>query len=71
VTANDEHARRLAAEADAAMKQRRTLLCASVALSTTKTVSAARRALRDWDGPGEVKTAALELLDRLADAAGT
>lgn len=69
MTANEEHARRLAAEADAAMKQRRALLCASVALSTTSTVASARRALREWDGPGEVKAAALELLNQFPEAA--
>jgi hypothetical protein len=71
VSANEEHARRLASEADVAMKQRRALLCAAVALSTTSTVASARRALREWDGPGEVKAAALDLLDQLAEAART
>lgn len=62
MTANEEHARRLVAEADACMSQRKALLCASVVLATTASIPAARKALRAWNGPASIKTAAIELL---------
>ena len=53
---NAEHAGRLFAEADRAMQRRRVLLCASTALATTRTVTAA--AIRDG---------ALAVLDALGE----
>jgi hypothetical protein len=68
VTANDELARRLSAEADAAMTLRRALLCASVALATTASIPAARTALQAWNGPASVRDSALKVLDELTSA---
>jgi hypothetical protein len=64
MTPNAELAARLLVQADDAMRQRKILLCARVALSTTTTTASAVRALRDWDGPAEIRDAAIALLDQ-------
>jgi hypothetical protein len=43
-------------------------LCAAVALGTTKTIPAARKALQEWHGPPAIVAGAVELLDQLAPA---
>jgi hypothetical protein len=63
---NQDHAETLLAEATAAMHRRRVLLCASTALGTTKSTTAARRVLTEWDGPAEIRAAAIALIDALA-----
>jgi hypothetical protein len=63
---NADLARQLVAQADDAMHRRKALLCASVVLATTSTVPAAVRALSDWDGPADIKAAAIEVLGQLA-----
>jgi hypothetical protein len=62
---NAELAADLVRQADAAMRERRALLVASTALSTTTTTRGARKALTEWDGPAEVVSRAAELLDQL------
>jgi hypothetical protein len=63
---NAEHAQRLVAEADVAMRHRRALLCASVALATTSTAAQARRVLTGWaDGPHTIVADAIAVLDAL------
>jgi hypothetical protein len=71
VTPNDQLAERLRSRADEVMRQRRVLLVTAVALGESRTVTGARKVLGAWDGPAEVKAAALKLLDQLAGAAGT
>jgi hypothetical protein len=60
-----DRARELAGRELRGSAARAAALCAAVALAETTTVAAARRVLRDWDGPAETKTAAAELLDDL------
>jgi hypothetical protein len=62
---NAELAAQLVRQADDAMRDRKALLCAAVALADTKTTSAARRVLAEWNGPAEVVSRAVELLDQL------
>jgi hypothetical protein len=80
VTTNQQLAGQLRHQADDIMGQRRILLVTAVALAESRTVTGARKSrtvtgtrkvLAGWDGPESLKIAALELLDRLADAAGT
>ena len=71
MTGNQQLAEQLRAQADDATRQRRVLLCASVALATTTSVPAAIRVLREWDGPAAIKTAAAELLGDLTRQDGT
>lgn len=61
----------LLTEADAAMARRKALLCARVAVMTTSSPAAARKALARWDGPAEIRAAALEVLDNLGPIGGT
>ena len=63
-----ERAADLARQAPRGSLERRAALCASVALSTTKTVTAARAALDQSDVPAEVRAAAIALLGELAAA---
>jgi hypothetical protein len=65
-TTNDELAQQLAGQAREAARKRRALLVASVALSSTQTIAAARRELADYDGPAAVIADALAALDELA-----
>lgn len=62
---NAELAAELVRQADDAMAERRILLVCSVALGTTKTIPAAKRALREWDGPADIRDGAVKLLDQL------
>jgi hypothetical protein len=64
---NAELAADLVRQADGHMAERRSLLACSVALGTTKTIPAAKKALREWDGPGDVRAGAVELLDELSE----
>jgi hypothetical protein len=59
VTANDEYAAELLAQAARALHTRRVLLTASVALSTSSSIAAARRVLTGWEGgpPGLIAEA--------------
>ena len=63
---NSELAAKLIRQADGCMSRRRALLCASVALGTTKTIPAARKVLREWQGPAAVIGEALDIIDQLA-----
>ena len=63
---NPELAAWCLARADAAMHTRKVALCVYVALSTTTSLAGARRALEDWSGPAQIRTAALDLLGALA-----
>jgi hypothetical protein len=56
----------LLAEADAATLRRKALLCARVAVITTSSAAGARKVLAAWDGPAEVRTAALAVLDQIS-----
>jgi hypothetical protein len=69
VTGNQQLAEQLRRQADDATRQRRALLCASVALATTTSVPAAIRVLHEWDGPEAIKTAAADLLGDLSKEA--
>ncbi len=64
--ANDDHAAQLVEQADAAMRQRKALLCASVVLCSTSNVAAARKLLRGYEGQPVVVTDAMEILDGLS-----
>jgi hypothetical protein len=66
-----ERARELAGRAPDGSPDRKAFGCAAAVLSTTTTVTGARRALAEWDGPDAVKAAALEALDTLATTEGT
>jgi hypothetical protein len=70
VTANDGYAAQLLAQADELMNRRRVLLTASVALSTTNNVAAARRTLAGWEGgPPRLIAEAVAVIDALQTAA--
>lgn len=62
-------ARQLAAAAELGSMERRAYGCAAMAIATTRSIPAARRALADWNGPGEVKAAALAALEKLTQEA--
>jgi hypothetical protein len=64
---NAELAAELLRQADDAMVLRKQLLCAATVLRNTKTIPAAKRALREWDGPSEIVARAVELLDQLSE----
>lgn len=66
-----DRARKLAAAADPGSIERRAFGCASVALSTTSSIPAARRVLAGWNGPADVQAAAMAALDELAAAEAT
>jgi hypothetical protein len=59
-------ARDLAGQAEPGTLARKAAGAASIALATTKSLTAARGVLDAWDGPGDVKAAAEQLLDDLA-----
>jgi hypothetical protein len=61
---NRELAKRLVAEADAHMTDRKALLCAAVVADRTSSIPAAIKALREWDGPAEVVGRAMERLQQ-------
>jgi hypothetical protein len=63
---NQDLASKLIAEADTATERRRELLCCAVAISTTKTIPAARKVLTEWEGPDSIRRAAIATLDALA-----
>jgi hypothetical protein len=65
---NPDLAERCVAIADGHMANRKAALCAAVALGTTKTIPAARKALQEWHGPPAIVAGAVELLDQLAPA---
>lgn len=66
-TPNAELAQRLRVEAAEAARRRQVLLTAATALSTTRTLAAAKRALTEVDtGTAPAVTEALALLDGLA-----
>jgi hypothetical protein len=68
MTANADlaiRARQLAAKAPNGSLERRALACASIALSTTTTIAAARRVLAEV-GQADVQLAALAVLEQLA-----
>jgi hypothetical protein len=54
-----------ATRAPAGSMDRRAWGCAAVALSTTKTTAGAKRALAEWDGPGDVVARAAELITEI------
>jgi hypothetical protein len=62
---NAELAADLVRQADDHMADRKAALCAAVALGTTTSLAGARKALREWDGPGEIRDGAVKLLDQL------
>lgn len=64
-----ERARVLAAATPRGSMDRRALVCTKIALSITRTVTAARKVLQNWNGPADVRTAALTALAEL-DAGG-
>lgn len=64
---NAELAEQLRHQADDAMSHRKALLCASVALATTTSIAAAKRALREWHGPAGIRDRAVTLLDELSE----
>lgn len=68
-TANAELAEQLRRRADDAMRTRKALLCASVALAETKTIASARKVLADPDLriPAAVKSEALGVLAALTE----
>ena len=67
---NQHHAAQLLAEARPMLARRRALLTASSALATTATTGAALQALREWDGPGDVRDAAMAIITELRHASG-
>lgn len=70
MTANDGYAAELLGQANQALHQRRVLLTASVALSTTSSVAAARRTLTGWEGgPPGLIAEAVAVIDALQTAA--
>jgi hypothetical protein len=60
---NAQLAARLRGQADACTHRRKTLL---TALAETRTTAAAVRVLREWDGPPEIRDAAISLIEDLA-----
>ena len=71
-TANAElaaHARAVADDAAPGMLARKAAGAACIALATTRSLAAARDVLDGWNGPGDVKTAAAQLLHDLASMA--
>ena len=60
-------ARVLAAGAPPGSLERRAAGCCAVALGTTRTITAARDVLAGWDGPADVRAAALRLLENLTN----
>ena len=62
-------ARDLADQAEPGTLARKAAGAASIALATTKTLTAARDVLTAWDGPGGVRAAAVRLLDQLGSPA--
>ena len=60
-----ERARQLADRAPRGSFERKVAGCASVALTTTTTTAGARKALREWDGPADIRGGAVKLLDQL------
>ncbi len=66
MTANADLAATARAQADDAMGRRKALLCASVALAETSSITAARKVLREWNGPEHIRAAALDVLGQLA-----
>jgi hypothetical protein len=62
-------ARDLADQAEPGTLTRKTAGAASIALATTKSLTAARDVLDGWDGPSDVRAAAVWLLDQLASPA--
>jgi hypothetical protein len=69
ITGNRQLAARARALADAATPgtlARKAAGAACIALATTKSLTAARGVLAGWDGPGDVKAAAVRLLEDLA-----
>lgn len=59
-------ARELADAATPGTFARKAAGAACIALATTKSLTAARAVLTAWDGPGDVKAAAVQLLEDLA-----
>jgi hypothetical protein len=64
---NAELAEQLRHQADEAMNHRKALLCPSVALATTTSLAGAKRALREWHGPADIRDGAVTLLDELSE----
>jgi 2-methylcitrate dehydratase PrpD len=64
---NAELAEQFRRQADEAMTRRKILLCCHVALSTTASLAAAKRALREWGGPADIRDGAVTLLDELSE----
>jgi hypothetical protein len=64
-TANGELAAHLTDEAKAAAARRRALLLAATSLSTTATITGAKRALTEYDGPPALIADAVAILDAL------
>lgn len=46
---------------------RKILLCVSIALAESASITAAVRVLRDWPGPDDIKTAAIDLIAHLTE----
>lgn len=59
---NSALAERLLAEARPLMARRRALLSAASVLTATGTIAAAIKEMSAWDGPGEVRDAAIAIL---------
>jgi hypothetical protein len=62
-----ERARDLADRARPGSIERKAAACAAVALATTRTLTAARDVLDGWDGPPDVRAAALAVLGDLTN----
>ena len=62
---NPELAAQALALADEALFRRKVALCANVALATSKTAAGARKALREWNDPADIRDGAVKLLDQL------
>jgi hypothetical protein len=60
---NRELAQQLVRRADDHMRDRRALLVAAVAVGETKTIPAAIRVLREWNGPAAVISEAVRVLE--------
>lgn len=69
MTGNEQLAADLIRQADDHLVSRKALLVAAAALGTTTTIPAARKAIADPDAhiPPAIRSAALELLGRLAE----
>ena len=63
---NADLAQRCIAIADEHLADRKAALCAAVALGTTTSLTGARKALREWNGPTGIRDGAVTLLDHLA-----